>query len=205
MAPQSVIMPLRALVLWITGLSLCQARVHAQFRLVSESAVSDPQTHAVTFTIAFNQPPDFFTLDMDSIPANSFQYFIFGDQSLPYPGYFDAIIRGDEIHLAGALRVRNAAPSSSDPSSGGWGSVRGTVPYTLTGDRLAFTTPLSLISDHSLDGLFSYQVESYEFGTTTQSVIGNSSLVVPEPGPLALFACAGISGFALLRRRRQHL
>jgi hypothetical protein len=92
------------------------------FMFVSQSAVFNPATSEVQFTIEFNQPPDFFTLDSFGRQANSFQFFIVGDPSLPYPELYDAIIRGDEIHITGnTVRIRNSVPEDPDPASGGVG------------------------------------------------------------------------------------
>ena len=121
---------------------------------LSQSAAS--ATGQVTFTLTFNRPPDFQTVDSLDRQADAFQYYIVGDPSLPYPYFYDTIIRGEELHLTSpVLRVRNATPSDpTDPAAGGWGTVRGVVPYQLNGDVLTFSTPLALISDHSADGHF---------------------------------------------------
>jgi hypothetical protein len=150
----------------------------------SQSAVFDPATGQVTFTLSFNRPPDFQTVDSLGRQADSFQYFILGDPSLPYPFNYDAIIRGEELHLSSnVLRVRNARPT--DPTvppsvSGGWGTVRGVVPYQLNGSVLTFSTPLGLISDHSLDGHFSYDLELYQYGALTQHFHGLESIIRPS-------------------------
>src|SRR5215467_282001 len=54
----------------------------ADFMFVSQSAVFNPVTQEVLFTIQFNQVPDFFTVDSFGRQANSFQYFIVGDPNL---------------------------------------------------------------------------------------------------------------------------
>src|SRR5262245_61037184 len=106
----------------------------AEFMFVSESAVFNPVTQEVLFTIEFNQAPDFSTVDSFGRQANSFQYFIVGDPNLPYPVNFDAIIRGEEIHITlDTIRIRNSEPGVPDPVAGGWGAVRGVVPFSLNG------------------------------------------------------------------------
>jgi hypothetical protein len=148
---------------------------------LSESAVFDPATGQVTFTLTFNSPPDFQTVDSLGRQADSFQYYIIGDPSLPYPYYYDTIIRGEELHLSSpVLRVRNATPTDpTDPPSvsGGWGTVRGVVPYQLTGNVLTFSTPLGLISDHSADGHFTYDLILTQYGGETQFLPGLESVV----------------------------
>ena len=150
---------------------------------LSQSAVYDPATGQVTFTLTFNRAPDFQSVDSLGRQADSFQYFIVGDPSLSYPNNYDTIIRGEELHMSSpVLRVRNATPTDpTDPPSvsGGWGTVRGEVPYQLNGNVLTFSTPLGLISDHSTDGHFSYDLELYQYGGLTQSLHGLQSVVLP--------------------------
>jgi hypothetical protein len=150
---------------------------------LSESAVFDPATGQVTFTLTFNRPPDFQTTDSVGRQADSFQYYIVGDPSLPYPSNYDTIVRGEELHLTSdVLRVRNATPSDpTDPASGGWGTVRGVVPYQLNGNVLTFSTSLGLISDHSVDGHFSYDLLIAQYGGLTQFFSGLESAVRPRP------------------------
>src|SRR5258708_7613266 len=71
----------------------------------------------VTFTLTFNHPPDLLTADTIGRQADSFQFFI-----------STTVVRGEEIHIAGDVRVRDQSPSSGDPDSGGWGALRGSVP-----------------------------------------------------------------------------
>jgi hypothetical protein len=127
--------------------------------------------------------PDFQTTDSVGRQADSFQYYIVGDPSLPYPSNYDTIIRGDELHITSdVLRVRNATPSDpTDPASGGWGTVRGVVPYQLNGNVLTFSTSLGLISDHSVDGRFSYDLQIAQYGGLTQFFSGLESAVRPRP------------------------
>ena len=144
------------------------------FAIVSESATYIPSTGEVSFHIVFSQRPDFFTTDEFNRPANSFQYFIVGDSSLPFPETFDSVIRGDEIRFAdGLAAIRNAMPPDDDKlRSGGWGTIRGEVPYSLHGPVLRFSVPLQLISDHAAPGAIAYGLESYEFGGLMHRIEG---------------------------------
>lgn len=188
----------------VLGSSYLQA---ASFMATSQSAIYDPSSGLVTFDVIFNQTPDFFTIDSFGRPATEFQYYIIGDSALAYPANFDSIIRGGEIYLGGGLPIRNVYPSSSDPHSGGWGTIRGIVPFTLVGTDLTFSVPLSLISDHSTDGHFSYNFGTYVFGATTQFLPAQQSTVLPEPAMLlfcVLWGCVGSfrDGGASVRHRR---
>ena len=147
---------------------------------LSQTASFDPATDQVTFTIEFNRPPDFFATDSLGRQADSFQYFVLGDPGLGYPAEFDSIVRGEEIHIANAIRIRNAVPSVSDPAAGGWGAIRDVVPFSLSGSLLSFSAPLASLSDHSVDGRFTYELQVYSFGITGQSAQAETT-VVPEP------------------------
>jgi hypothetical protein len=177
----------------------------------SQSAVVNIDTQEAFFTLEFNQVPDFFSLDEAGRQADSFQYFIDADGGLPvfrgspYFSELETIIRGEEIHVAGDIRVRNVLPSSDEPNSGGWGTLRGSVPYNLNGTVLTFSTPLELIGDS--DGLFSYRLEAYEFGGLTDINIGAISVVrpspptsVPEPSPALGLGILGLAGLVARKR-----
>jgi hypothetical protein len=151
--------------------------VHAEFSIVSNSAVFDPINRNVLSTLEFSQPPDFTT--------DAFQYFIIGDPDLPYPDLFDSIIRVEETFIThDILVIRNAVPPVADPAAGGWGSIRGIVPFSLEGNILTFSAPLSMISDHSTDGHFSYDLESYVSGSQTGPTARGESTVIAvgQPG-----------------------
>ena len=91
-----------------------------------------------------------------------------------------AVIRGDEIQFAHAVRVRDASPPAlSDPQSGGWGGIRGTVPFTVNGSTLTFTAPFSLLNVP--DGNFSYYAFTTASGVTQAQVESRS---VPVPSAL---------------------
>jgi RTX toxins and related Ca2+-binding proteins len=151
------------------------AATPGEFLATAQSAVFDPATGEVTFTLTFNRPPD---LQM----GESFQYFIVGDPSLHYPNNYDAIIRELDPD-SNVLRIRNSHPT--DPTvppsvSGGWGTVRGVVPYHLDGNVLTFSTPLGLISDHSIDGHFTYDLELYQQAGLTQHFHSLESIIRPS-------------------------
>ncbi|MEH1846396.1 MAG: hypothetical protein V7L25_15705 [Nostoc sp.] len=176
----------------------------------SESAVVNLDAKEVLFTINFNRVPDFFTVDQVGRQADSFQYFIDADGELPvfrgspYYSELESIIRGEEIHVAGDVRIRDVfSIGASEPNSGGWGKIRGSVPYSLDGTVLKFSAPLEFIGDS--DGLFSYQLELYEFGGISDLLGDKKSTIasVPEPN----FALAALTFGALsvgLRRKRKH-
>lgn len=182
----------------------------AALKINSQSAVVNVDTQQVSFTIDFNEVPDFFSVDTFGRQADAFQYYIRPDGKLPvfegspYYSQLSTIIRGPEIFVNGDIRVRDVFPiGSSEPNSGGWGPLRGSVPYTLNGTVLTFSSPLELIGDS--DGLFSYQLLLTEFGGSTDTVEAKSILkskAVPEPSCANGVLTFGVLSACLLFRRK---
>jgi hypothetical protein len=179
----------------------------AGIRIVSERAEVDFPTRVATFTVTFDAPPDFLTADEFGRPADSFQYEIDNDwrapAGLPVEG-LDSVIRGDEIFLADALRIRDATidrDPDPDPAAGGWGRILDEVAFDLSGTTLRFETPLASIGDDG-DGGFAYRLFTTEFGATTSAA---ESRVLPIPLPPAAHGVAatiGLLGGAWMLRRR---
>ncbi len=166
-----------AMVLAVLLVGAAAAAAQTSLEIVSTSAKYKPSTGEVEFKIVFNREPDFLATDAAGRQADSFQIFVVGDPDLPYPSNFDSIVRGEEIHsMPGLIPVRNASPPSGEAGSGGWGTIRGIVPYSLrsTGGRyvLSFSAPLSLISDQTGVRRIRYVVETYEFGALSDIVEG---------------------------------
>ena len=157
------------------------AAAQGEFQISSESAKYNAATDSVTFRIVFSEVPDFITTDEYGRQADSFQYFIVGDPTLPYPENYDSIIRGDEIDVAARLLpIRNAYPQDDTglPESGGWGTIRAWVPFTLHGRVLMFSAPLAAISDQTGASSVSYELQTYMFGALTDWVEGSIALRV---------------------------
>ena len=170
------------LVAVIGGLFAGVAPAHAGTSDPWESVKVDFAAQDATFIIDFPHVPDFNSLDSFGRPADSFQIEIAADPAGPDPlAHLTTLVRGDEIHFAQTLPIRNASPSDfTDPHSGGWGTVRGTVPFTVSGMELSFTTPLSLLN--ATDGHFAYRIFTLEHGLTQQTV---QSQTVPLPSAVA--------------------
>jgi hypothetical protein len=137
--------------------------------VVSESVVYCPTTGMVHFALRFDRRPDFRTVDEFGRRHDSFQYFIVGDNTQPFPQNYDAIIRGDELTLRrgkGVIPIRRSEPSDPDPASGGWGPIRTVVPLRLRGSVVRFSVPLSALSNHTTEGLFAYELLTVNFGST---------------------------------------
>ncbi len=143
----------------------------------ADSILADTKIRGpIRFQVPFDHVPDFLTVDQAGRPEDSFQYYIDYDptphaDSSTVPG---AIVRGDEIHVAAALRIRNALPSSTDPTSGGWGTVRATVPFEMRFDRdgSAVLSFVASWSDLGISGPFGWVLDTFHFGTTVGSLKG---------------------------------
>lgn len=179
----------------------------AALLVLSQSAEVNLNSNSVLFQIEFNRAPDFFTTDEYGRQADSFQYFIDADGGFPifrgtdiYYSNLEAIIPGGEIHLAGDVRIRNAWPPDPDlSSSGGWGTIRGSVPYTLSGNLLSLLVPLQLIGDS--DGKFSYQLMWTEYGAMNGYIDAET---VPEPATV-FGSFMALGGLAAFRRKNKQL
>jgi hypothetical protein len=179
----------------------------AALLVLSQSAEVNLANNSVLFQIEFNRAPDFFTTDEYDRQADAFQYFIDADGGFPifkgtdiYYSNLESLIRGSEIHLAGDVRIRNALPPDPDlSSSGGWGSIRGSVPYTLSGNVFSLLVPLELIGD--TDGKFSYQLMWTEYGGAGGYIDAET---VPEPATI-FGSFMALGGLAAFQRKNKQL
>jgi hypothetical protein len=171
----------------------------AALMVLSQSAEVNLDSKSVLFQIEFNRAPDFFTTDEYDRQADAFQYYIDadGDLSLFSGGIsysnLETLIRGGEIHLGGDVRIRNLFPPDPDlSSSGGWGSIRGSVPYTLSGNVVSLLVPLQFIGDS--DGKFSYALMWTEYGGAGGFIYAET---VPEPATIfgSFMALGGLAAF----------
>jgi hypothetical protein len=156
----------------------------------------------VSFGILFDESVDFFTF-VGVTQADEFQFYIDPD-GVPIPGPstqppgVDIIIRGSEIHINGDIRIRDRH-GEGGPGSGGWGPIRGSVPFELSQDNrlLSFAVGFDLLAE--TDGDFTYALQTTEFGVTSDVVFGRST--VPEPTAW-LVAWSGCVMFITDVRRR---
>ncbi len=170
----------------------------------SHAVVYDQVNRLVHFRLDYNREPDFFTLDPQGRQADAFQFHLdtilgnhgFGGTS-PLP--WETIVRGEEIHVGGDVRIRDhILGPSAKPGSGGWGPIAGSVPYQLVGATQTFTAPFSMLNTTS--GKFSYVLELYEFGAWTGVTYDGFSEQIPAPGGALIL---GIGAVAIARRRRR--
>jgi len=166
----------------------------AAFEIISADAVADDVNQRTTFTVTFNQPPDFFGANDLGQPNNAFQFFYDAeptDDEVDFAGDDVVIIRGVEIRVDNDIPVRDSLnPSGEDfPNAEGWGATRGAVDYQLDGATISFTTSWELLNE--TDGVFGYRLFALEQGELTSETTFLSRILVPLPSQL-------IAGSALL-------
>jgi hypothetical protein len=157
----------------------CAIRKSEAFMSTPLKIVGTDFTATLHFSLHFNETPNFTTLDSNGRPQDSFQIFIAFNPTTANPANppsADVIIRGDEIHIANAIRIRDARPPVADPNAGGWGAIRGTVPYHVRTEPnatavLTFSAAFSLLG---ITGQFGWVVETYNFGALTDQRQGVS-------------------------------
>ena len=174
----------------------------ADFALVSPDLTINRQAATASFSLTFNQVPDFYKIDSDGIQAESFQIEFDGvaTPGASFPQDLTAVVRGDEIHVANAIRVRSPN-GNGGANSGGWGPIVGTVPFSLTGKTVAFSVPAKELG--WTGGAWSADIFSLASGTLTAERQVSS---VPAPkafwgGLAGLAVVAGMSVRRTLARR----
>jgi hypothetical protein len=170
----------------------------AAFEIRSHAVHVDAADRQTTFTLTFNQRPDFLGTDSFGNPNNAFQYFFDTNPAHAdgvYSGETVSIIRGPEIRFHDNIPIRDSLnPAGQDlPHAEGWGPERGAVDFLLDDDTVTFTVPWEML--HERDAKFSYIVQAYEQGSLT-SEASSPPLVIALPPP-AWSASAGLVGLPL--------
>jgi len=174
------------------------------FQLVSQSVQVDKASSTSTFTILFNQTPDF-SGNANTKQPDAFQYEIdpsWNGETVTGGISFEQIatvVRGSEIWEGAGLPIRNRDGNGGE-FAGGWGPVRALVPVQVNGDTLSFTTKLGDIGDS--DGIFRYRLFTSDHGTVTSDV---TAVSIPLPAALGtgLTMLGGMGMSRKLRRRRR--
>ena len=170
----------------------------ADFALVSQDLSLNAGTQAIDFALTFNAAPNFYAVAADGTPANSFQveFSRAPDPAVGLPDDLTAVVRGDEIHTANAVRVRSPN-GDGGAGSGGWGPVVGEVPFTVTGDTVAFSVAAKDLGWNG-SGAWSANIISLDNGTLTAQ---RSVSSVPAP-PAFWAGLAGLSAVAAWQWRQ---
>jgi hypothetical protein len=97
------------------------------------------------------------------------------------------------MYLNGEIKILNESQV---------GSLRGTVPYTLSGQTVTFSVPSDVLN---VGNSFNFRLELYEYGAWRLPVYfatAGGPIPVPEPGAVQLFAMGALFCVFLLRNRR---
>jgi hypothetical protein len=129
--------------------------------------------------------------------GDGFQLFLDADPRLPedarlFP--WETIARGVEASSYAGIPFRDALSEtpSADPTSGGWGEVKGVADYTTTGTTLTFTVPNRWVGINGEAPALKYEIITLHDGTVQDTFV---------PTPTAALAGAVLLGFTALRRR----
>lgn len=174
------------------------------------STAVDQQSQNVLFTLQFKEVPNFYVVDEFGRQQDSFQIWAFNDPAETNTFLANSVTRGEEIHLGGGIPIRNVSPSSPDPAGGGWGSIRGTVPFVQQGTTVSYIASLNTLG---LSGNlpFTYQVLILSFGGGPDEQFGGCvsgtvcyvpllvSVSVPD---MFLPTLVGLIGIGILAQRR---
>ena len=181
----------------LLALATFNAVAYGTFTLEAGSVSDIDNAGNVTFTLQFNRAPDFFSSDQYGRQADAFQFYIATSTNIPLfypPRPYASLIRGGEIYYDNAIVIRNdGPPDDNDPHSGGWGSIRGSVPYTLNADTLTFFVPADVLD---VQGTFAYSLLLTSFGAATHNPYTGDSggpIPVPEPANFSLALTAALT------------
>lgn len=164
------------------GAALTAPALADDLSVVAESAVYCADAGEVRFTLTFSHIPDFSTLDQYGRQADSFQFYLHAPES--EPELFDGLIRGEEIHVNGDLRVRDRL-GDGGPDACGWGPLRGAVPFRREGATLTWSLPLAWLADD--DGAFHYEIAVAEYGVASSApLFRHSHVAVASPDCLTV-------------------
>ena len=174
----------------------------ADFVIVDQSVSVDTARQTATFTLVFDEKPDFTAGDRGQ-QAMAFQYEIDAhDTKLNAPLTFndiDTVVRGNEIGRGQGLPVRDRDGDGGGPEAGGWGPVRALLPFELTDNTLTFTAGLTALGD--TDGKFRYRVLTTENGSVTSEV---KAAVIPLPAAsltgVGMLTALGVARVVRMRR-----
>jgi hypothetical protein len=170
-----------ALILFATSIP-----AHATFLIDKIDVNNHHYRQEAEIAITFNQLPDFVTVDSRGRAANALQLYFVPRGGTNEPWEIHVVGRVNEGDMLGSVRFRNgpqgADYTGSDPNfpSGGWGSIRGEVPYLLQDRTLSFTATYDMIG--TPDAWWSLKAETFEFGSFRSRV----GVVAPEPSSALL-------------------
>src|SRR5579862_3426142 len=139
-------------------------------------------TGDVTFTIDFGHAPDLADVDAMNRPDDAFEIQVAPNNVDPMIDPV-TVIRSDEVQFGSKITVRDAMPADlTDPHAGGWGPLRGSVPFTVKGNDVSFTASLKLMG--LPNGMFDFATTTSHFGDET-AFAETDMHAVPLPSSIA--------------------
>lgn len=170
----------RPLILALSGLLALVPLTADALTIVAHQEHFDAERRVFEFSVTFSAEPDLFTIDQVGREKDAIQYWInwglFPND--PYHTLFesDVVIAVRELRTLGQIPVRDRT-GPGEPGPGGWGPIRGLVPYTLVGPTIRFEVPAAMLGDD--DGVVSYYLMMLTYGGWTDYRAGISDQ--PDP------------------------
>lgn len=162
-------------VLTLTALLAVAPPASRAFVIAAHSEHYDAASETFQFSVTFSGLPDLLTVNAYNAEADAIQYWITWEThpTEPLVPWIapDVIIRCSEIRTFGQIPIRDRT-GDGGPGSGGWGAIRGMVPYLLAGPTLSFEVPRAMLGDS--DGVISYFLMMLVYGGATDGRAGVS-------------------------------
>lgn len=171
------------------------------FTIEQQNVKINSSANIAEFMLTFNRTPDFYNLSGSGNPFDSFQYYMVDDVSEDFPGLINSssIIRGDEIHFANGIVIRDIfGDGDGSPFDGGFGPIRDIVGFELNGNVLKFSAGFDTLA--CPDGDFSYAIMLTEDGGMSDWLYVSNIPTVPAPSAF-LLGCVGIAGIICKKRK----
>jgi hypothetical protein len=182
----------------VVGFAAPSSFAGPDFTVVDHSVAVDKADMTATFSITFDQKPEFVAVDNGQ--PNAFQIEVDADttnldRAIEWSD-IDTVIRGGEIWEGNGIPVRER-DGDGGANAGGWGPLRALLPYDVAGNTVTFTAGLTAIGDD--DGAFRYRVIS----TTNGEMTGSSVGVAVIPFPAAVWTgLSMLGGISIARKTR---
>ena len=174
----------------------------AALEVVAHDVFVDLAQQRTTFTLTFNQPPDFFGVGESGQPNSAFQFLYDAeplDGEIGFTGEDVVVIRGAEVRFANTIPIRDSLNPSGEefPHAEGWGEILGEVEFEVDGQAVSFTVPWDVLGE--TDDRFGYRLFGLEQGElTSEAEFLHPRVLIPLPP--ALFGGAMVLGAAFVRR-----
>lgn len=137
--------------------------------ITSHSVTSNSISETFDFEVTYKNVPEFLTTDCHKRQAHAFQFYMAYDTThtpSASDDSWDVIIRGEEIHIDGTIRLRNSNLSGpqNNEESGGWGPLMTSngIDYQIFYTTITFSIPWDVLGDP--DGKIYYDLLNTNYG-----------------------------------------